>query len=135
MRWLLTEEPSEGSTPSVSEGGDFGADYCLAIQFDAEFNAGDSAHFHGCHSILCRNPEDSGKVFGSNRYDGARAALAEERGLVGLFRGERNFCREAVACKARFGQRYGEAAVAYVMRGLQFAFACNPDKQPDQPLF
>jgi hypothetical protein len=53
-------------SPRIREGRGFGADDCPAIQFDAEFAAGDSANFHNRHIVLCRNLSHSSKIFGGN---------------------------------------------------------------------
>ena len=37
--------------------------------------------------------------------------------------------------KTGFRQRHGHAAIAYVVRGLQFSFSGKRDEQRDQPLF
>ena len=72
---------------------------------------------------------------GRNRYDGARASLTKERRLIRFLARERDLRGKAVARKTRFRQRYGQAAIAHVVRGLQRAFACERYQQRDQPLF
>ena len=75
------------------------------------------------------------QYFRGDGRNGARPAFAEERDFGGLARLYFYMRRESVAGEAGFcdGDRY--AAVAYVVRGLQFPFARERNESGNQPLF